>query len=109
MGELYSIDVPVVIKNYSHEFTHHTDIETVRVFLRKTDKPGIKPGEIDISVNAGMIEKTMKKEKTTKTETVFPVNLIVKQQYRDAEIINYSPDTVKITTEYNEPKQDRDE
>lgn len=99
MDDLYSVEVPVLTRNSSHEYRHTLANEKIRVYLRKGDRMIVSPSDIDISINAGPIEKHMKEKKIKTLDSDIPVPIIFKFQNNEPELINYSPDIIKVRSE----------
>jgi hypothetical protein len=99
-GDLYSLDVPVIIKNMNKNFKYMLENPTVKVYMKSSDKKGILPGDIEVSVDAGMIQyKTASGADRQKTTQDILAAVLIKKYGDSIQVVSVAPEKVTLKAE----------
>jgi hypothetical protein len=99
-GDLYSLDVPIAIKNMDKNFKYVLENPTVKVYMKSSDKKGILPGDIDAYVDAAQIQiKTAAGAYKNKISQELNASVIIKKYGDSIEVVSVSPEKIILKAE----------
>ncbi|MCP4130450.1 MAG: YbbR-like domain-containing protein [bacterium] len=103
-GELYSLEVPVIIRNVTSDYRYRVVTPYVKVYMKSSEDKKIVVDDIDAFVNIGPVnvKALMAKMKTVKIRKELPVHIVLKNSVTDVEIVSVTPDKIMLEVEKRE-------
>jgi hypothetical protein len=99
-GDLYSLDVPIVIKNMDKKYKYMLENPTVKVYMKSSDKKGILPGDIEVSVDAGLMQyKTASGADRTRVSQGLAASVQIKKYGDNIHVVSVAPEKITLNAE----------
>ena len=103
-GNLYRLEVPIVIRNATGKYSYTLSVSAVKVYVKTTDKRRLVVDDIDASIDMSREKPEKLLKGKNAVEKVYPVRTLFKNNSVTADIISIAPERVKVKIE----KKDND-
>ncbi len=99
-GDLYSLDVPIIIKNMDKNYKYMLENPTIKVYMKSSDKKGILPGDIEASVDAGLMQlKSTAGTDRMKVSQDLAASVKIKKYGDSIQVVSVTPEKINLKAE----------
>ncbi|MFC1669036.1 YbbR-like domain-containing protein [Spirochaetota bacterium] len=94
-GDLYTLDVPVKLKNIDSNYRYILRDSSIKLYIKKTTASKISVNDVDVTIDIKKIKikKLFSRKKQDFIDTEIPVNIVIKNNV-DASIVSVLPERV---------------